>query len=99
MHSGPCLLRCPMPLLSAPLCSSGTTPACRPHHAKRHATKRPDAKRFPLLQDNNWLLLECALSLPLAVGLKTAVVSRLLAAALVLEAVTCWPVWDTWPSW
>ncbi len=35
--------------------------------------------------DNNWLLLEFALSLPFAVGLKTEAVSRALAATMVAE--------------
>ncbi|BDA42266.1 probable surfeit locus protein 4 homolog at C-terminar half [Coccomyxa sp. Obi] len=49
--------------------------------------------------DNNWLLLEFLLSLPFAVGFKTALVSRLLALTLSLEAFTCWPFWVDWPSW
>ena len=36
--------------------------------------------------DNNWLLLEFALSLPFAVGLKTEAVSRALAATMIAEA-------------
>jgi uncharacterized membrane protein YphA (DoxX/SURF4 family) len=51
------------------------------------------------LQDNNWLLVEFALALPFAVGLKTALVSRLLALVLALEALTCWPFWADWPNW
>ena len=35
--------------------------------------------------DNNWLLLEFALSLPFAVGLKTEAVSRTLAATMIAE--------------
>ena len=50
------------------------------------------------LQDNNWLLVEFAMALPFAIGFKTAAVSRLLALTLVLEALTCWPVWVSWPS-
>ena len=50
-------------------------------------------------QDNNWLLLEFALALPFAIGLKTALVSRLLALTLALEAFTCWPFWANWPNW
>ena len=49
-------------------------------------------------QDNNWLLVEFAMALPFAVGFKTAAVSRLLALTLVLEALTCWPIWTEWPS-
>ena len=52
-----------------------------------------------LAQDNNWLLLECGLALPFAVGWRTTAVSRLLGLVLALEAVTCWPVWEQWPSW
>ncbi|CAK0770665.1 hypothetical protein CVIRNUC_003790 [Coccomyxa viridis] len=48
--------------------------------------------------DNNWLLMEFAMALPFAVGFKTAAVSRLLALTLVLEALTCWPIWTEWPS-
>ena len=51
-----------------------------------------------LVQDNNWLLLEFAMALPFAVGFKTAAVSRALALTLVLEALTCWPLWADWPS-
>jgi len=50
------------------------------------------------MQDNNWLLLEFAMALPFAIGFKTAAVSRLLALTLVMEALTCWPVWVEWPS-
>ena len=51
-----------------------------------------------MVQDNNWLLVEFAMALPFAIGFKTATVSRLLALTLVLEALTCWPVWVSWPS-
>lgn len=51
-----------------------------------------------VVQDNNWLLVEFAMALPFAIGFKTAAVSRLLALTLVLEALTCWPVWVSWPS-
>ncbi len=37
--------------------------------------------------DNNWLLLEFALSLPFAIGLKTEAVSRSLAATMIAEVV------------
>ena len=50
------------------------------------------------MQDNNWLLVEFAMALPFAIGFKTAAVSRLLALTLVLEALTCWPIWVSWPS-
>ena len=49
--------------------------------------------------DNNWLLLEFLLALPFSVGYKTPAVARLLAAALVAEAATCWPCWaGGWPT-
>ena len=37
-------------------------------------------------------------ALPFAVGYKTEAVGRLLAAALVGEALTCWPFWADWPT-
>ncbi len=49
--------------------------------------------------DNNWLLLEFALSIPFAIGLKTEAVSRLLALTLLAEAVTCWNFLLPWPTW
>ena len=49
--------------------------------------------------DNNWLLLEALLAVPLAAGLRTGAAARLLAAALLLEAVSCWPAWATFPTW
>lgn len=49
--------------------------------------------------DNNWILLEFALAVPLVLGFKTAVVSRILIAALLAEAVTCWQFWQKWPTW
>lgn len=48
--------------------------------------------------DNNWLLLEFALALPFAAGFRTAATARLLALTLALEAATCWPFWQAWPS-
>ncbi|PSC68068.1 family transcriptional regulator [Micractinium conductrix] len=48
--------------------------------------------------DNNWLLLEFVLAIPFAAGWKVGGVSRLLAATLVAEAVTCWPFWREWPT-
>ncbi|KAL0026058.1 hypothetical protein WJX79_006016 [Trebouxia sp. C0005] len=49
--------------------------------------------------DNNWLLAEFALGLPFALGFKTSVVTRLMIATLLLEAVTCWQFWRQWPTW
>ena len=49
--------------------------------------------------DNNWLLLEALLAVPLAAGLRTGAAARLLAVALLLEAVSCWPAWATFPTW
>jgi uncharacterized membrane protein YphA (DoxX/SURF4 family) len=50
--------------------------------------------------DNNWLLLECALALPLALGLWTTPVSFLLSCALLGEAVTHWQWWGSdMPTW
>jgi uncharacterized membrane protein YphA (DoxX/SURF4 family) len=43
--------------------------------------------------DNNWLILELALSLPFAAGYRTRHVSLALAGTLVLEALTAWPFW------
>ena len=48
--------------------------------------------------DNNWLLLEFLLALPLGVGLRTGPVARLLAATLAAEAATCWQFWREWPT-
>ncbi|KAF8069401.1 hypothetical protein HT031_001516 [Scenedesmus sp. PABB004] len=55
---------------------------------------RPDPR-------DSWLLLgQCALALPLALGVRTRVVARALAAALLLHAVSAWSWWDgRWPSW
>ncbi|KAL6750070.1 hypothetical protein V8C86DRAFT_2823294 [Haematococcus lacustris] len=51
--------------------------------------------------DNNWLLLELALALPFALGLKTRITSRLLSLVLLAEALTSWAFWmpHAWPSW
>jgi len=49
--------------------------------------------------DNNWLLLEFALSLPFAIGFKTEAVSRALAFTMIAEAVTCWNYLASWPTW
>jgi uncharacterized membrane protein YphA (DoxX/SURF4 family) len=55
---------------------------------------RPDAK------DNNWLLLECLLGVPLALGLWTAAVTRLLCGALLMEGALKWQWWlADLPSW
>ena len=48
--------------------------------------------------DNNWLLLEFGLALPLGIGLYTAPVARLLAGTLAAEAATCWPFGREWPT-
>ena len=48
--------------------------------------------------DNNWLLLEFALALPLGIGLWTGPVARLLAGTLAAEAATCWQFWRDWPT-
>jgi uncharacterized membrane protein YphA (DoxX/SURF4 family) len=58
-----------------------------------HHWGRPDAR------DNNWLLLECVLALPLALGLWTSPLSLLLAVALVGEAALHWQWWGHMPSW
>lgn len=51
-------------------------------------------------RDNNWLLLECLLALPLALGLYTTPVSLLLAASLMGEAVAHWQWWGAeMPTW
>lgn len=50
--------------------------------------------------DNAWLLIECILAVPLALGLFTTGVTRLLFAVLLIEAVTQWGWWGGgWPSW
>lgn len=50
--------------------------------------------------DNSWLLLECLLAVPLALGLWTPGVTRLLFVVLLAEAVTQWEWWGgDWPSW
>ena len=43
--------------------------------------------------DNNWLILELALALPFALGLKTRPVTLGLAGTLSAEALTCWRFW------
>ena len=43
--------------------------------------------------DNNWLLMEFILGVPLAVGYKSEWSARALAATLFLEAFTCWNFW------
>lgn len=44
--------------------------------------------------DNNWLLLEFALGVPLAVGYKSEWSARVLALTLFAEAFTCWNFWS-----
>lgn len=42
----------------------------------------------------------CAVQVPFSVGFKMQWVSRLLAATMIAEAVTCWDFWlPIWPSW
>lgn len=51
-------------------------------------------------RDNNWLLLECVLALPLALGLWTTPVSLALACGLLGEAVVHWQWWAAdIPTW
>jgi uncharacterized membrane protein YphA (DoxX/SURF4 family) len=51
-------------------------------------------------RDNNWLLLECVLALPLALGLWTSPVSLMLAVSLLGEAVMHWQWWGfEMPTW
>lgn len=50
--------------------------------------------------DNMWLLVQCILAVPLALGLFTTAVTRLLCAVLLIEAITQWAWWGGgWPSW
>jgi uncharacterized membrane protein YphA (DoxX/SURF4 family) len=50
--------------------------------------------------DSSLLLVECLLAIPLAFGLCTAGVSRLLCLVLLAEAATQWGWWGSgWPSW
>jgi len=44
--------------------------------------------------DNSWLVLELALSLPLAAGYKTGAAALGLASALAMESLTCWQFWS-----
>jgi uncharacterized membrane protein YphA (DoxX/SURF4 family) len=46
------------------------------------------------------MLLECALALPLAIGLFVTPVSRLLCLSMFLEAFSAWQWWGSgFPSW
>ncbi|WIA30441.1 hypothetical protein OEZ86_000525 [Tetradesmus obliquus] len=50
--------------------------------------------------DSSLQLVECLLAIPLALGLYTAGVSRLLCLVLLAEAATQWGWWGAgWPSW
>lgn len=66
----------------------------------QHDIKIPEAIRRDG-HDNNWLLVEFLLALPFAIGFKTEIVSRLLAATMMAEAVTCWNFLQNsaWPTW
>lgn len=65
-----------------------------PRDEIHHHYGRPDAS------DNNWLLLQCLLALPLALGLWTSPVSLLLCCALLGEALMHWQFWQhDMPSW
>lgn len=57
--------------------------------------RHKDDHQFMDGHDNNWLLLEFALSIPFAFGYKMASTTRLLASTLVLEAFTCWAFWSS----
>jgi len=58
---------------------------------------------LPDAHDNSWQLVECALALPVVLGLATRPVALALAGALMAEGVTCWHWWwpppGGWPSW
>lgn len=73
------------------VCERWSGPAAEPisqHYGRRDA------------RDNNWLLLECALALPLALGLWTTPVSLMLACSLLGEAVLHWQWWGSdMPTW
>lgn len=57
--------------------------------------KHKDDHPFMDGHDNNWLLLEFALSIPFAIGYKMASTTRLLASTLILEAFSCWAFWSS----
>jgi hypothetical protein len=58
----------------------------------------PSSVAFEDGHDNNFLLLELALSLPFALGWRVPQVTRMLAGTLFAEAAVCWPVWRHWPN-
>ena len=58
----------------------------------------PASVAFEDGHDNNFLLLELALSLPFALGWRVPEVTRMLAGTLFAEAAVCWPVWRHWPN-
>jgi uncharacterized membrane protein YphA (DoxX/SURF4 family) len=91
-------------------------PACVVHAPRRAAQVRrvaerlasPTAAQAPVQQhfgrpdarDNHWLLLECVLALPLALGVCTTQVSLLLCGAVLGEAAMHWGWWGAgMPSW
>lgn len=58
----------------------------------------PGTVAFEDGHDNNFLLVELALSLPFALGWRVPEVTRMLAGTLLAEAAVCWPVWRHWPN-
>ena len=58
----------------------------------------PGTVAFEDGHDNNFLLVELALSLPYALGWRVPEVTRALAGTLLAEAAVCWPVWRHWPN-
>lgn len=58
----------------------------------------PGTVAFEDGHDNNFLLVELALSLPYALGWRVPEVTRMLSGTLLAEAAVCWPVWKHWPN-
>ena len=58
----------------------------------------PGSVAFEDGHDNNFLLVELALSLPYALSWRVPEVTRMLAGTLFAEAAVCWPVWKHWPN-
>lgn len=58
----------------------------------------PDSVAFEDGHDNGFLLIELALALPYALGFALPSVTRALVAALLGEAIFCWPVWRPWTN-
>ncbi len=77
-------------LMAALFVYVGTGQLGRIRHRKESWTHRVDPTDG---HDNNWLILELALSLPFAAGYKTRGVTLGLAATLAAEALTCWRFW------